>query len=188
MCQPAVVVDGTGGQFSPFLCRLMSLALAVGRLGESTRGHTLPQPMDIEHSEELAPRPQNLLFNPQQSTLDRPGSMTTVETNHKTPHMPVSDRVSASGHDDCSSDTSSNLTEINSEEFPAYFVERDDRLFSSHGCPSYPFPVDGHEQNVRLFRLSPDCHVRTHTSSPRRTCSLNLCGSHHYESNGMYSG
>jgi hypothetical protein len=62
--------------------------------------------------------------------------------------------------DDYSSDTSSILTEISSQDFPKYFFERDNRLFPSrrlfpsHGdpYPSYPFPVDGHEQNVRVFR------------------------------------
>ena len=53
------------------------------------------------------------------------------------------------------SDTSSNLTEIRSQEFPSFFVEHDHRLFPSHGDQSYPFPVDGHEQNVRFFRLKP---------------------------------
>ena len=48
------------------------------------------------------------------------------------------------------SDTSSILTEIGSQNFPGYFVERGDRLFPSHGDPdpSYPFPVDVYEQNV----------------------------------------
>ena len=50
------------------------------------------------------------------------------------------------------SDTSSSLTEIGSQEFPSFFVERDHRLFPSHGDSSYPFPVDGHEQNVSVFR------------------------------------
>lgn len=54
--------------------------------------------------------------------------------------------------EECFSDTSSSLTEIGSQEFPSFFVERDHRLFPSHGDSSYPFPVDGHEQNVRVFR------------------------------------
>lgn len=57
--------------------------------------------------------------------------------------------------DDDRSDTSSILTEIGSEEFPLFFVERDDRLFPSHGDPPYPFPVDGYEQNVRYFPITP---------------------------------
>lgn len=66
-------------------------------------------------------------------------------------------KISASARDgpaldddeDHLSDTSSILTEIGSQEFPRFFVERDDRLFPSHGDPPYPFPVDGHEQQVR---------------------------------------
>ena len=57
--------------------------------------------------------------------------------------------------DDHLSDASSTLTEINSQEFPDFFIERDDRLFPSHGDPPYPFPVDGNEQNVRVFCFSP---------------------------------
>jgi hypothetical protein len=40
------------------------------------------------------------------------------------------------------------LVELGSNEFPAYFVERDDRLFHSHGNLPYPLPVDTHEQQV----------------------------------------
>lgn len=69
-------------------------------------------------------------------------------------------RLPALDDDDYSSDTSSILTEIGSQDFPEYFFERDNRLFPSkrlfpsHGdpYPSYPFPVDGREQNVRVFR------------------------------------
>jgi hypothetical protein len=79
--------------------------------------------------------------------------------------------------DDHSSDTSSNLTEIGSQEFPSFFVERDNRLFPSHGGPSYPFPVDGHEQNVRLFGSSSLPRFHTCFSSPRSTYSSSDCGS-----------
>lgn len=96
--------------------------------------------------------------------------------------------------DDHSSDTSSILTEIGSQDFPNYFFERDNRLFPSqrlfpsHGdlFPSYPFPVDGHEQNVRVFRdctLSLPYQLRlsslTHALVPSR--GLYCCGS-----NGMH--
>ncbi|KAI0314878.1 hypothetical protein OF83DRAFT_1134843 [Amylostereum chailletii] len=47
--------------------------------------------------------------------------------------------------DDAASDTSSNLTEIGSLEFPEYFEQRGERLFHSHGRSKYPFPVDGPE-------------------------------------------
>jgi len=53
--------------------------------------------------------------------------------------------VEHSDDDDAASDASSELTELDREEFPAYFVERDGRLFPSHGGP-YPLPVDGLEQ------------------------------------------
>ncbi|KAF9784650.1 S-adenosyl-L-methionine-dependent methyltransferase [Thelephora terrestris] len=48
--------------------------------------------------------------------------------------------------DDRLSDTSSSLIETRSEEYPLYFIERDNRLFPSHGYPRYPFPVDTYEQ------------------------------------------
>ena len=80
--------------------------------------------------------------------------MAVMSTNPNGHHEPVSGGMPAPDEDDHSSDTSS-LIEISSQEFPTYFVERDNRLFPSHGGPSYPFPVDGHEQNVRFPRLSP---------------------------------
>ncbi|KAL0952635.1 hypothetical protein HGRIS_006881 [Hohenbuehelia grisea] len=43
-------------------------------------------------------------------------------------------------------DNMSALTELNEDEFPSYFAERDGRLFHSHGSSPYPLPVDGHEQ------------------------------------------
>jgi len=46
--------------------------------------------------------------------------------------------------DDDSSDTSSVLTQIQSDDIPSYFEERDERLFHSHGI--YPLPVDAREQ------------------------------------------
>ena len=55
--------------------------------------------------------------------------------------------VEHSDDDDAASDASSELTELDREEFPDYFVERDGRLFPSHGGP-YPLPVDGPEQGV----------------------------------------
>jgi len=48
--------------------------------------------------------------------------------------------------DDARSDTSSEITELNQDEFPSYFLERDHRLFHSHGRSSYPLPVDANEQ------------------------------------------
>jgi hypothetical protein len=40
------------------------------------------------------------------------------------------------------------LVELGNDEFPVYFVERDDRLFHSHGNLPYPLPVDTPEQQV----------------------------------------
>jgi len=78
--------------------------------------------------------------------------MAVVNTNPDARHEPGGMLASDEGHR--SLDTSS-LIEISSQEFPTYFVKRDHRLFPSHGGrhggPSYPFPVDGHEQNVRFF-------------------------------------
>jgi hypothetical protein len=41
------------------------------------------------------------------------------------------------------------LTEVPADEFPLYFVERDGRLFHSHGTSPYPLPADTPEQEVR---------------------------------------
>jgi len=49
--------------------------------------------------------------------------------------------------EDARSDTSSEIDEIEAEEFPLYFVERNGRLFHSHGGSPYPLPVDAEEQN-----------------------------------------
>jgi hypothetical protein len=52
--------------------------------------------------------------------------------------------------DDNLSDASSDLTEVQSDEFPLYFVERQGRLYSSnsHGGHDYPLPIDTPEQTV----------------------------------------
>lgn len=44
------------------------------------------------------------------------------------------------------SDTSSDVTELEQADFPAYFIERGGRLFHSHGNSPYPLPVDADEQ------------------------------------------
>lgn len=89
-----------------------------------------------------------------------------AERTSRIPHFSMAVITSADARhgpalddDDWLSDTSSILTEIGSQDFPKYFLERDNRLFPSrrlfpsHGepYPSYPFPVDGHEQNVRAL-------------------------------------
>jgi hypothetical protein len=43
------------------------------------------------------------------------------------------------------------LTELDRDEFPSHFIERDDRLFHSHGNSPYPLPVDTPEHQVRLW-------------------------------------
>ena len=60
-------------------------------------------------------------------------------------------RFTESDSDDDSSDTSSVLTQIGNDEFPSHFIEREGRLFHSHGSLPYPLPVDGEEQAVRVF-------------------------------------
>ncbi|OBZ74636.1 Cytochrome b-c1 complex subunit 2, mitochondrial [Grifola frondosa] len=48
--------------------------------------------------------------------------------------------------DDARSTVSSDVVEVDSNEIPSYFVERDGRLFHSHGRCPYPLPVDADEQ------------------------------------------
>ena len=48
-----------------------------------------------------------------------------------------------------SSDTSSDVTEVDQDEIPHYFIERNGRLFHHHGNAPYPLPVDAEEQHVR---------------------------------------
>jgi hypothetical protein len=40
------------------------------------------------------------------------------------------------------------LSELEDSEFSDYFLERDERLFPSHG--TYMLPVDGHEHGVSV--------------------------------------
>lgn len=135
-------------------CRLTSSSCAV-RLS--------PFPGIFPHSL-LTHRPTNHLSHPQPRTLstdcarkpNRPSSpMAVLITDPDAYPGEMSAFDNDDDDDDQYSDTSSTLTEISPSEFPTYFVERDSRLFPSHGDPSYPFPVDGHEHNVRVFRLSP---------------------------------
>lgn len=58
------------------------------------------------------------------------------------------DEQATATDDDDHSDTSSEITEIDSAEFPQFFQERNGRLFHSHGGSPYPLPVDAPEQNV----------------------------------------
>jgi len=57
------------------------------------------------------------------------------------------------------SDASSDVTELGSADFEAYFQERDERLFHSHGGLPYPLPVDTPEQEVRCVLSSCLCNV-----------------------------
>ncbi|KAI0726961.1 S-adenosyl-L-methionine-dependent methyltransferase [Fomitopsis betulina] len=56
---------------------------------------------------------------------------------------------SASSDEEIHSDTSSELIELQPDEFPRYFDERNGRLFHSHGRSDspYPLPVDAAEQH-----------------------------------------
>lgn len=56
--------------------------------------------------------------------------------------------------DDTASDTSSVLTEIDSDDIASYFVERDGRLFPSSTLMVYPLPIDGYEQSVGFCNVS----------------------------------
>ncbi|KAJ8584731.1 S-adenosyl-L-methionine-dependent methyltransferase [Rhizopogon salebrosus TDB-379] len=61
-------------------------------------------------------------------------------------------------HDeDEASDASSDVTELEANDFPDHFSERDGRLFHSHGSSPYPLPVDAHEQG-RLNNLHKILH------------------------------
>ena len=51
------------------------------------------------------------------------------------------------------SDTSSEVTELDTADFPGYFQERHGRLFHSHGRSLYPLPVDADEQHVRRLLI-----------------------------------
>ncbi|KAI0341156.1 S-adenosyl-L-methionine-dependent methyltransferase [Trametopsis cervina] len=62
-------------------------------------------------------------------------------------------------------DTSSDITELDQSEFSAYFEERNNRLFHSHGNSPYPLPVDTYEQqrlNIQhaLLRWLTGTHCR----------------------------
>lgn len=56
--------------------------------------------------------------------------------------------------EDDAQSTSSDLTELDPEDFPTYFYERGGRLFHSHGRSPYPLPVDADEQHVRTFLIN----------------------------------
>lgn len=45
-------------------------------------------------------------------------------------------------------DPPSPLEELTSEEFPTYFIEREERLFHSHPTSPYPMPVDTPDSEV----------------------------------------
>lgn len=46
------------------------------------------------------------------------------------------------------------IEEVQSEDIPAYFSERDGMLFHSSASAPYPLPVDGHEQRVCKTSIS----------------------------------
>lgn len=54
----------------------------------------------------------------------------------------------ASSDEEIQSDTSAELIELQPDDFPRYFNERNGRLFHSHGRSPYPLPVDAEEQHV----------------------------------------
>ena len=66
-----------------------------------------------------------------------------------------------SSDEEIHSDTSSELIELQPDDFPRYFAERNGRLFHSHGLSPYPLPVDAAEQHVRhlLIEAYHDCNV-----------------------------
>ncbi|EPT00044.1 hypothetical protein FOMPIDRAFT_1050128 [Fomitopsis schrenkii] len=53
----------------------------------------------------------------------------------------------ASSDEEIQSDTSAELIELQPDDFPRYFNERNGRLFHSHGRSPYPLPVDAEEQH-----------------------------------------
>ena len=48
------------------------------------------------------------------------------------------------------------LEEVQDDEFPEYFIQRDDRLYHSHSTCPYPLPIDAPEQQVwfDVYQLS----------------------------------
>ncbi|PSR87015.1 hypothetical protein PHLCEN_2v5273 [Hermanssonia centrifuga] len=91
---------------------------------------------------EPSPRHLNATYSDSSSESDSPDEIA--------PPWPESDH----------SDTSSDVTELDQDDFPNYFEERNGRLFPSHGNPPYPLPVDADEQqranlqHALLFRLT----------------------------------
>ncbi|PFH50098.1 hypothetical protein AMATHDRAFT_80991 [Amanita thiersii Skay4041] len=84
-------------------------------------------------------------------------------------------------------ETHNEIVEIETEEFPTYFIERDGRLFHSQPNAPYPLPVDTPEQErlnwlhsvlYRLFNahyVGPVPDVLTPTADGRRRMVLDLC-------------
>ncbi|KAH9476830.1 Methyltransferase pytC [Psilocybe cubensis] len=87
-----------------------------------------------------------------------------------------------SDHDYSDDDTSS-VVELEAEDFPGYFTERDGRLYHSGQSP-YPLPVDAPEQERLNFQhllfkeffqgncVGPEVELFT---DPQRTMALDLC-------------
>lgn len=73
---------------------------------------------------------------------DGPGSWPSHPSNNS----------SQEDSEDGLSDASSVLTQLENDEFPRHFTEREGRLFHAHGNSPYPMPVDGGEQ-ARLNEL-----------------------------------
>lgn len=84
------------------------------------------------------------------SVFDLPAAVMAIEYPRHTDD--ADDEVDSDDHVSLwsgSSDTSSEIVELDQNDFPAYFTEREGRLFHSHGNAPYPLPVDAHEQHVR---------------------------------------
>ena len=66
-----------------------------------------------------------------------------------TPNGTHNDQESSEDYASNAPDASTQLEEIDSDDFPNYFLEHDGRLFpSASSLTPYPFPVDTPEQEV----------------------------------------
>lgn len=74
------------------------------------------------------------------------------------------------------------VTELTNDDFPAYFTERENHLFHSHGNSTYPLPVDGYEIQVGSsislfsgFSYSLTSEDERYAPNPLQSLRVSLC-------------